>query len=198
MSDLESALRATFIVGHRLATTDQLTGVANRRFYAKHYPREISRAARYGHPVSVAMCDIDHFKRANDEYGHAAGDMILRECAQRMQQCLHRGSDWMARVGGDEFAVVFPETAIDRALDICRKMRDAVSSTPFVGDGMQVSLTASFGLASLKGAPKDAKRLAERLLSAADQALYQRKAAGRNGVTATKLQFGLDNSTQPA
>jgi diguanylate cyclase (GGDEF)-like protein len=198
MSDLESALRATFIVGHRLATTDQLTGVANRRFYAKHYPREISRAARYGHAVSVAMCDIDHFKRANDEYGHAAGDMILRECAQRMQQCLHRGSDWMARVGGDEFAVVFPETAIDRALDICRKMRDAVSSTPFVGDGMQVSLTASFGLASLRGAPKDAKRLAERLLSAADQALYQRKAAGRNGVTATKLQFGSGNSTQPA
>jgi two-component system cell cycle response regulator len=201
MGDLESALRATFVVGRRLATTDELTGVANRRFFARHYAREVSRAARYGQPVAVAMCDIDHFKRINDELGHGAGDAVLRECAQRMQRCLRRGSDWMARLGGDEFVIVMPETDIDRALDVCRKLRDVVSGEPVVSDGIEMRLTASFGLASINAAPREVKRLAERLLAAADQALYRRKKAGRNGVTAEKLKWepaepvtGTDNA----
>jgi two-component system cell cycle response regulator len=190
MGDLESALRATFVVGRKLATTDELTGVANRRFFAKHYAREISRAARHGHAVAVAMCDIDHFKRINDEHGHGAGDQVLRECAQRMQRCLRRGSDWMARLGGDEFVVVMPETDIERALDVCRKLRDVVSAEAVVSDdGVEMKLTASLGLAAINSAPKEVKRLAERLLAAADQALYHRKKAGRNGVTAEKLKW---------
>lgn len=189
LGDLESALRATFVVGRRLATTDELTGVANRRFFSRHYPREISRAARHGHAVAVAMCDIDHFKRINDELGHGAGDAVLRECAQRMQRSLRRGTDWMARLGGDEFAIVMPETDIERALDVCRKLRDVVSGAPVLSDGVEMPLTASFGLASINPASREISRLAERLLAAADQALYRRKKAGRNGVTAEKLKW---------
>ncbi len=189
LGDLESALRATFVVGRRMATTDELTGVANRRFFSRHYAREISRAARYGHAVAVAMCDIDHFKRINDELGHGAGDAVLRECAQRMQRCLRRGADWMARLGGDEFVIVMPETDVERALDVCRKLRDVVSGEPVVSEGLEMRLTASFGLASINPAPREVSRLAERLLAAADQALYRRKKAGRNGVTADKLKW---------
>jgi two-component system, cell cycle response regulator len=187
MADLESALRATFIVGRRLSTTDELTGVANRRFFAKHYPWEIARAARHGHAVAVAMCDIDHFKRVNDGHGHATGDLVLRECAKRMQQCLRRGTDWIARLGGDEFAIVLPETNLEQALAICRNLRNAICLTPFGSDGEHMNLTASFGLAGMDSVPANAERLAKRLLNAADQALYRRKEAGRDGITALKL-----------
>ena len=188
MADLESALRATFIVGRRLATTDELTGVANRRFFARHYPWEISRAGRYGHAVAVAMCDIDNFKRVNDEHGHAAGDIVLQECARRMQQCLRRGTDWIARLGGDEFAIVLPETDIEQALSACRNLRDAICLTPFGSDEARMNITASFGLAGIDSVPSKSERLAKRLLSAADRALYRRKEAGRDGITAIKLE----------
>jgi len=187
MADLESALRATFIVGRRLSTTDELTGVANRRFFAKHYPWEIARAGRHGHAVAVAMCDIDHFKRVNDGHGHAAGDIVLRECARRMQQCLRRGTDWIARLGGDEFAIVLPETNLEQALAVCRDLRDAICLTPFGSDGARMKLTASFGLAGMDSVPANAERLSKRLLSAADQALYRRKEAGRGGITVLTL-----------
>jgi diguanylate cyclase (GGDEF)-like protein len=187
MADLESALRATFIVGRRLATTDELTGVPNRRFFARHYPWEISRAGRYGHAVAVAMCDIDYFKRVNDEHGHAVGDSVLQECARRMQQCLRRGTDWVARLGGDEFAIVLPETDIEQALAACRILRDAIRLTPFGSEGARLNLTASFGLAGIDCVPSKSQRLAKRLLSAADQALYRRKEAGRGGITAMKV-----------
>jgi two-component system cell cycle response regulator len=189
MAELESALRATFIVGRRLSTTDELTGVANRRFFAKHYPWEIARAGRHGHAVAVAMCDIDHFKRVNDGQGHATGDLVLREFAQRMQQCLRRGSDWMARLGGDEFAIVLPETDLEQALTTCRNLRDAICLRPFLSDDAPMNLTVSFGLASINSVRANNERLAKRLLNAADQALYQRKAAGRDGITALKLQM---------
>lgn len=187
MADLESALRATFIVGRRLSTTDELTGVANRRFFAKHYPWEVARAGRHGHAVAVAMCDIDHFKRVNDSYGHAAGDIVLKECAKRMQQCLRRGTDWIARLGGDEFAIVLPETDLEQALAACRNLRDSICLTPFGSDDTRMNLTASFGLAGMDSVPANAERLSKRLLRAADQALYRRKEAGRDGITAMKL-----------
>jgi diguanylate cyclase (GGDEF)-like protein len=195
MADLESALRATFIVGRRLATTDELTGVANRRFFARHYPWEIARAGRYGLAVAVAMCDIDYFKRVNDEQGHAAGDSVLRECARRMQQCLRRGTDWVARLGGDEFAIVLPETDVEQALAACRNLRDAICLTPFGSEDARMNLTASFGLAGIDCVPSKSEGLAKRLLSAADQALYRRKEAARGGITVMKLESGAPLET---
>jgi diguanylate cyclase (GGDEF)-like protein len=188
--DLESALRTSFVEGRRLATTDELTGVANRRFFANHYPREILRAARFGHPIAVAMCDIDHFKRVNDQYGHAAGDAVLKQCAQRIQQRLRRGTDWVARLGGEEFAVVMPETGLDQALLVGRTLREEISREPFYSGRMQMRVTASFGVAAIESALRKPKKLAERLLSAADRALYRCKEAGRDRVAAVKLEFG--------
>jgi diguanylate cyclase (GGDEF)-like protein len=188
--DLESALRTAFVEGRRLATTDDLTNVANRRFFASHYPREISRAARFGHPIAVAMCDIDHFKRVNDQYGHAAGDAVLRQCAQRIQHCLRRGTDWIARLGGEEFGVVMPETSLEQALLVCRRLREEISREPFCAGSMQIGITASIGVAAIERVPRKPKTLAERLLSAADRALYRCKEAGRDRVAAVKLRFG--------
>jgi diguanylate cyclase (GGDEF)-like protein len=186
--DLESALRTAFVEGRRLATTDELTGVANRRFFAAHYPREISRAARLGHPIAVAMCDIDHFKRVNDRYGHAAGDAVLKQCAQRIQQRLRRGTDWVARLGGEEFAVVMPETGLDQALVVARTLREEISGEPFCSEGTRMRVTASFGVAAIEAKFRKPKKLAERLLSAADRALYRCKESGRDRVAAVKLQ----------
>jgi diguanylate cyclase (GGDEF)-like protein len=187
-SDLESALRTALVESRRLATTDELTGVANRRFYATHYLREIARAARYSHPISVAMCDIDHFKRINDKYGHPVGDAVLRQCAQRMQKCLRRGTDWIARLGGEEFAIVLPETGLDKGLLVCRKLREALAAEPFSSGSNRFNVTASFGIAGIENVPRKAKGLAERLMSVADRALYRSKEAGRDRVCGVRLQ----------
>lgn len=188
MADLECALRTTLVEGRRLATTDELTGVANRRFFASHFPREIARAARFERPVSVVMCDIDHFKRVNDQYGHSAGDAVLREFAHRLQECLRRGTDWVARLGGEEFAIVLSETSLDQALPVCRKLREVVRGEPFRHGGTRIPVTASFGVAGVDTVPREPAGLAERLLSVADRALYRCKEAGRDRVAAGKLQ----------
>jgi two-component system, cell cycle response regulator len=187
MSDLESALRASLIEGRRLATTDELTKVANKRFFAAHYPRELARSARYGHPMAVAMCDIDHFKRINDRHGHAAGDEILCQCAQRMQQCLGQSGDWIARLGGDEFAVVMPETNLDAAMLFCRKVRQAISAAPFRCGATQLSITASLGVAAVESVAPNSGGLAERLLSVADRVLYRCKEMGRDRVAGARV-----------
>jgi two-component system, cell cycle response regulator len=187
--DLETALRTALVESRRLATTDELTGVANRRFYATHYLREIARAARYSHPISVAMCDIDHFKRVNDQYGHPVGDDVLRQFAQRMQKCLRRGTDWIARLGGEEFAVVLPETGLDQALLVCRKLREALTTEPFSSGNSRLNVTASFGVAGIESVPRKPKGLAERLMSVADRALYRCKEAGRDRVAGVRLQL---------
>jgi diguanylate cyclase (GGDEF)-like protein len=105
-----------------------------------------------------------------------------------MQQCLRRGTDWVARLGGDEFAIVLPETDIEQALAACRNLREAICLTPFGSEGARMNLTASFGLAGIDSVPSKSEGLAKRLLSAADQALYRRKAAARGGITTTKLE----------
>ena len=187
--DLESALRTALVEGTRLATIDELTGVANRRFFTSNYPREISRAARYGHPIAIAMCDIDHFKRVNDQYGHPAGDAVLQQFTQRILKCLRLGTDWIARLGGEEFAVVLPETSLDQGLSVCRKLREAVSMEPFRSGSTRMAVTASFGVAGIESVPRKPTELAERLLRAADRALYHCKEKGRNQVAGVRLQF---------
>lgn len=187
-SDLESALRTALVENRRLATIDELTGVSNRRFYATHYPREIARAARFGHPISVIMCDIDHFKQINDTHGHPAGDEVLRQCAQRMQKCLRRGTDWIARLGGEEFAIVLSETDLDKAVALCRKIREAVANQPFTTGKLRLPVTSSFGIAGIDSVPRKAKGLPERLMSVADRALYRSKEAGRDRIAAVRIQ----------
>jgi two-component system, cell cycle response regulator len=188
IAELESVLRITMDENRKLSATDDLTRVASRRFFAKHFPREVERGTRYGHALSLILCDIDHFKKLNETLGHPGGDQILRQFGARLQQVLRRGIDWVARIGGEEFAIVLPETAYDSALEVGRKLRGAISQTAFKAEGQNVRVTASFGLCGLDRVPAGERRLANRMLKIADAALYRSKQDGRNRVTATVLE----------
>jgi len=185
IAELESVLRITLAENRRLSATDDLTRVASRRFFSKHFPREVERAARYGRPLSLILCDIDTFKKLNDALGHAGGDQILRQFGKRLQHNLRRGVDWVARIGGEEFAVVLPETAYEKGLEVARKLRLAIGEQRFTCDRKQVAVTASFGLCGLDRVPGGERQLAQRILKIADAALYRSKHGGRNRVTAT-------------
>ena len=187
IAELEAVLRIALVENRKLSTTDDLTRVASRRFFSKHFPREVERAARYGRPLSLILCDIDYFKNANDTLGHAGGDEILKQFGARLQQSLRRGVDWVARIGGEEFAVVLPETPYEHALDVARKLRAGVANTPFKVHTREVDVTASFGLCGLDRVPVGERKLADQVLKVADAALYRSKNAGRNRVTATML-----------
>ncbi len=190
--ELESVLRITLEENRKLSATDDLTRVASRRFFGKHFPREIERAARSGLALSIVLCDIDHFKKINDTLGHAGGDQILQQFGPRLQEVLRRGCDWVARIGGEEFAIVLPETPYEAALNVTRKLRAGLSHTAFKVDKTSVRVTASFGLCGLDRVPVGERRLAERMLKLADAALYASKEAGRNRVTATNLKNPSD------
>jgi two-component system, cell cycle response regulator len=187
IAELEAVLRIALIENRKLSTTDDLTRVASRRFFTKHFPREVERAARYGRALSIILCDIDFFKNVNDTLGHAGGDQVLVQFGSRLQQFLRRGIDWVARIGGEEFAIVLPETGYEPALDAARKLRHGIAYKPFSIQGKQIEITASFGLCGLDRVPPGERRIPEHMLKVADTALYKSKHAGRNRVTATML-----------
>jgi diguanylate cyclase (GGDEF)-like protein len=187
IAELEAALRITLTENRKLSATDDLTGTASRRFFAKNFPREVDRAARYGRPLSLILCDIDNFKNVNDTLGHCAGDDILSQFGPRLQQSLRAGIDWVARIGGEEFAIVLPETPYEAARTVARKLRADVSHSDFTVDGKTLKVTASFGLCGADRVPIE-RRLAERLLKIADAALYRSKHDGRNRVTASSVK----------
>jgi len=185
IAELEAVLRVVLVENRKLSTTDDLTRVASRRFFTKHFPREVERAARYGRALSLILCDIDHFKNVNDTLGHAGGDEVLRQFGSRLQDSLRRGVDWVARIGGEEFAIVLPETNYERALDVARKLRSGVANKRFDAQSRSVEITASFGLCGLESVPPGVRKVAENLVKIADAALYRSKNSGRNRVTAT-------------
>ena len=187
IAELEEVLRIALIENRELSTTDELTRVASRRFFGKHFPREIERAARYRRPLSLILCDIDFFKHVNDTFGHASGDEILKQFGARLQESLRRGVDWVARLGGEEFAVILPETNYDQALDAARRLRTCIADTPFQVPGNTVEVTASFGMCNLQQVPFGDRKTGDHMLRIADAALYRSKHAGRNRVTATLM-----------
>ena len=187
VAELESVLRITLEENRALSATDELTGVASRRFFGKHFPREVIRAARYGRALSVILCDIDYFKSINDTSGHAGGDDILRQFGLRLQEPLRAKVDWVARIGGEEFAIVLPEVGYQGAREVARKLRALVSHTPFNAQGKSLKVTASFGVCGFDLVPADDSKTAERMLKTADAALYRSKHDGRNRVTAARI-----------
>jgi two-component system, cell cycle response regulator len=188
IAELESALRITLAENRKLSATDDLTRVASRRFFGKHFPREVERAGRYGRALSLILCDIDNFKKINDTLGHAAGDDILKQFGPRLQQQLRKGVDWVARIGGEEFAIVMPETGYEAGVAVARKLRAAVGGAAFKAADKPLAVTASFGLCGLDKVPVGEPRLPERILKVADAALYRSKHDGRNRVTAAALK----------
>jgi diguanylate cyclase (GGDEF)-like protein len=157
----------------RLAATDGLSKIANRRTFESTLEREVARATRSAEHLSLVMIDIDHFKRLNDEHGHQSGDEVLRNVAAALS-CECRDFDTPARYGGEEFAIVLPGCGPDEALLIAERLRRAVAAAPGV-----VPITASAGVATYPGHAGDA----DTLVRAADDALYESKRAGRNRTT---------------
>jgi diguanylate cyclase (GGDEF)-like protein len=194
IAELENALRVTLEQNRKLSATDELTRVASRRFFGKHFPREVERAARFARPLSLLLCDVDHFSKINERFGHQGGDKILRQLGARLQQCLRGGIDWAARIGGEEFAIVMPETGYASAREAASRLCDKISRSPFTLEGRGVRVTASFGLCGIDRVRAGERAVAQRMLKAADAALYRSKKNGRNRVTADTLDAQTSSS----
>lgn len=159
-----------------LATHDELTGLYNYRYLQNMLSKEVPRALRYHHPLSLAMLDLDFFKDLNDYYGHTVGNQVLARVAKILQECI-RQSDCVCRFGGEEFAIVLPVTSKQQAEPILKRICNAIKKERILLDESRI-LTCSVGVASV---PEDAGTVDD-LLRFADDALYQAKAAGRDSV----------------
>jgi two-component system, cell cycle response regulator len=177
---LEHSLRAANQRNRILSITDALTGAYNRRYLMEQLPREFERCRRYAVPLSVLMCDLDHFKQVNDKRGHAAGDDVLQQFASRAQKSIRTNSDWISRYGGEEFLIVLPETAHADAMFVADKIRNLIGSVPFSTRAGDVVVTASFGVASTSANGPDLSLKVEAMIRVADESLYKSKLAGRN------------------
>ena len=168
------SLREAVHQTRELALRDGLTGLYNRRAYEDRLAEEFARWTRHGSPLSVVVWDLDHFKRINDQFGHPAGDKVLRVLGRILREGL-RASDFSARYGGEEFVSLLPETGAEAALSLADKIRETVGGSDFKGGGGHVSVTLSAGITQASEADSP-----EVLIKRADQALYQAKQEGRN------------------
>jgi len=175
-----SDLAAKNEILEKLALTDALTGLANRRAFQEALEAEVARVDRHGRPASLLFLDLDHFKAVNDTHGHAVGDEVLEGFAQVLKQGCRKG-DLGARIGGEEFAVLLPATARVPASLMAERVRRVVEARP-LGRTVRVPVTVSIGLATTEDLPQPPS--AEELLRRADAALYRAKAEGRNRVWA--------------
>ncbi|MBD1939520.1 diguanylate cyclase [Microcoleus sp. FACHB-68] len=175
----ESALKEANLKLHRLATLDELTGVANRRCFNEYLNQEWRRMAREKLPLSLILCDLDYFKQYNDTYGHLAGDFCLQKVAKTIRCTLNRPGDLVARYGGEEFVVILPNTHANGALQIAETMRNEVENLKMDHAQSDISqyVTLSLGVVSL--IPQNPLNPSI-LMAVADKALYQAKAQGRN------------------
>lgn len=182
---IESSSRRAFLLErdlHRDARTDSLTGLDNRRAMQERGRAELKRAQRTGSPVSVILCDLDHFKSINDNYGHEAGDAALTRVALVLRRAL-RESDVVGRWGGEEFMAILPGTDAAGAAEVAERMRLAIAVTTF--DGIADNTTISLGVASSEQLPDPGLEW-DLLIKEADQRLYQAKHEGRNRVVASR------------
>ena len=167
----------------QVGLTDPLTGVFNRRYFESRCQEEISHTRRHKAPLSCMFLDIDKFKRINDTYGHAAGDVVLRTVSQLIKSGL-RGNDVMARFGGEEFVVLLPQTGLQTACEIAERIRISVAAYSHpVSAKENLAVTISIGVAQAPDElDEDDMAVAHKMLAAADTAVYQAKKSGRNKV----------------
>jgi len=161
----------------RLSQTDPLTGASNRRVFMDQLREEYDRARRYRHPLSVLMLDLDRFKQINDQFGHAAGDEVLRTFVET-SRCELRTSDCLARMGGEEFAILLPETGLEAAGQLAERLRVSVAKLQFPSARGEFSTTVSVGVTALD----EQDTAPDEFLTRADKCLYLAKTRGRNRV----------------
>ncbi len=178
----QDILRTTYHRSISLAVTDTLTGLYNRLYLTSHLGSLLERVVGEDKPLAIAMIDVDHFKDVNDRHGHAVGDEVLREIAHRLDQ-FSRATDLVARLGGEEFVIVMPETTVEAAQLVNARLRREVASAPFGTTPVEggLAVTVSIGVAGMLGDDDTP----ESLLKRADDALYAAKRGGRNRVIAT-------------
>lgn len=177
-------LRVDFIVAmqkriqslHRLAARDYLTDLFNRRYFFQHGPRIVEQSLRSGTGAAIAVLDIDHFKRLNDTYGHEVGDLVLKAVARNLRH--HVGeAHLLARLGGEEFGILFGNLDVAAASAFCETLRASIAMAKVVADDEELSVTVSMGIASIEG-----RETFDNYLNAADQFLYMAKHGGRNRI----------------
>jgi diguanylate cyclase (GGDEF)-like protein len=164
---------------NKLAFSDSLTGLYNRRFIIEKLPVDLINAALLSNELSIIMADIDFFKAVNDKYGHLAGDQTLKKVAETLSGCIKRGSDWVARYGGEEFLVCMPEADLETAKTTAENMRQSLEKLAIRYDGKEFSVTASFGIYNLKSTGSES---IDDLIKHADEKLYLAKRNGRNRI----------------
>ena len=175
-------LRQTVRDGLRMAVIDPLTGLYNRRYAEPHLARIATRAKATGRPFAVMVLDLDRFKLINDTYGHSVGDTVLKEVANRVKDNM-RAVDMVARIGGEEFLVVMPDTQLDQARLAAERLCRVVDETPVLPTNTQTEIPVSLSIGVAMGGLQDDARSVEQLIELADHALYAAKSYGRNQVT---------------
>ena len=174
-SNIESAYHEAI---HNMAIQDGMTGIHNKRFFLEFLEREIAVASRHGHPLTLVMFDVDHFKKVNDTHGHLAGDAVLKDLATRIRPRIRR-EDLFARYGGEEFACVLPSTGIEGGIVFADHLRLIIAERPTMFDNLSISFTISLGVTTLH---RETDVDATALIKRADEKLYAAKHAGRNRV----------------
>ena len=165
---------------YRMAIIDGLTQISNKRFFSEFLEREMARCQRYSRPLTLVMFDIDYFKKINDEYGHLAGDYVLKRMADLIVKKNIRKEECFARYGGEEFAIVLPDTTADRGVILAEKIRTMIEETRFEFENNVIPVTISMGVAQMT--PK--MLTVESFVSMSDEKLYEAKHNGRNRVCA--------------
>ncbi len=183
---LEYSMQTALHRKRKLAMTDVLTGIYNRRYFMRRIAREMKHAQRFAGNVSLLLMDIDNFKLINDRHGHGVGDLVLRTLARQIGKSLQRSTDWCARLGGEEFAMVLVDTGVADAHICAERIRRVIENTSIDTATASIQITVSIGISGLgpalgRGAPSIPS-----LLELADVNLYASKAGGRNRVTSSK------------
>jgi two-component system chemotaxis response regulator CheY len=180
---LEQSLRSAVEEKRRLAMTDALTGIYNRRYFFSHPDHEMGQAPSRTGDLALLVIDVDHFKQINDRFGHVIGDMVLLRLAGLLSACLRRSTDWCARLGGEEFAVVLEGANLRSARRYAERLRESVAATVIDTPAGAVRITISIGVSGREGKPPGEAITMQSLLEEADANLYTSKARGRNRVT---------------
>ncbi len=164
---------------YRMAIIDGLTQAHNKRYLLEFMEREMARCKRYARPLTLIMFDLDHFKRINDDYGHLAGDYVLKRLSDLIHENNIRKEECFARYGGEEFSILLPDTTLERGVILAEKIRKMIEGTLFEFEDNTIPVTISMGVACLENQPTP-----EALIQDADMKLYEAKQTGRNRVCA--------------
>ena len=184
---LERSLRDANRRIYLLSITDALTATFNRRFLMERLPLEIDRVRRGQGSFCVILCDIDHFKKINDAYGHQSGDVVLKNIASILVQSVRQDVDWVCRYGGEEFLIALRDTSVENALSLAEAMRHRIEAHVFNHARLPIAVSASFGVAGYEPTQLPEEASMDSLMHTADHFLYQSKQAGRNCVKGPPL-----------